>query len=640
MTAFPRCGVLALLVGTLIGIAPVARAQAPAFNAASTPDTELARAGGAGIRGIVLDDSGQPLSGAMVSALGVTSAFAVTDTAGAFRMRALPPGAYLVRAHLGGYAPSRGHIVQVTSTSPAVANLALHRTGVRAVGTSGQTPPDIVAAGLDGRAAGERVDDHSETAWRLRHVNRSVLKEATEHVTRIASDEPPSEGDFLPAVALLGRALESSAHLATSLFGSFESVPFKGQVNLLTTTVFDRPEDLLGTDALLRNNVAYVSLGASAGAHGDWAVRSALTPGDLSSWIIAGTYRKRHPARHAYELGMTYAVQRFLGGNPAAPASLRDGSRTAGSVYGSDLWTVNRYLAVSFGARYARYGYLTGAPLFSPRAQITVTPMRRVRVSTIVSREMVAPGAEEFDPPLVSDMWLPPERTFATVTASSPFRPQRTRHFEVQGEHDLGNGSAVIGVRAFRQRVDDQIVTLFGVHMIDKPRGDLGHYYVGNAGGFEAAGWGVTLSHAPSAHVRGSMAYTNAVATWYPSSQSISVVRIAPSAGRRDVERVHDLLASVETAIPATATRLAAFCRLNNAFARSDSVDGDPGSAVRFDLQVNQSLPFLNFSNAQWEMLVAVRSLFHDSALDASLYDELLVVRPPKRIVGGLLVRF
>jgi hypothetical protein len=37
---------------------------------------------------------------------------------------------------------------------------------------------------------------------------------------------------------------------------------------------------------------------------------------------------------------------------------------------------------------------------------------------------------------------------------------------------------------------------------------------------------------------------------------------------------------------------------------------------------------------------VALRNLFHDPVNGDSVYDELLVVRPPKRIVGGLLVRF
>jgi hypothetical protein len=39
-------------------------------------------------------------------------------------------------------------------------------------------------------------------------------------------------------------------------------------------------------------------------------------------------------------------------------------------------------------------------------------------------------------------------------------------------------------------------------------------------------------------------------------------------------------------------------------------------------------------------MLVGVRNFFRDPAIDQSIYDELLVVRPPKRIVGGLTLHF
>ena len=64
------------------------------------------------------------------------------------------------------------------------------------------------------------------------------------------------------------------------------------------------------------------------------------------------------------------------------------------------------------------------------------------------------------------------------------------------------------------------------------------------------------------------------------------------------------------------------------------------GARWSFDVQVTQSLPFMNFANAQWEMLLGVRNLFRDVVDEASMYDELLVVRPPKRIVGGLTLRF
>jgi hypothetical protein len=57
-------------------------------------------------------------------------------------------------------------------------------------------------------------------------------------------------------------------------------------------------------------------------------------------------------------------------------------------------------------------------------------------------------------------------------------------------------------------------------------------------------------------------------------------------------------------------------------------------------VQVRQSLPFMDFSTAKWEMLVAVRNFVREAAPDQSVYDELLVIHPPKRVVGGLTLKF
>jgi hypothetical protein len=91
--------------------------------------------------------------------------------------------------------------------------------------------------------------------------------------------------------------------------------------------------------------------------------------------------------------------------------------------------------------------------------------------------------------------------------------------------------------------------------------------------------------------------------------------------------------------VPETSTRLLVLYRVSNGFAGRD-VTSRPGVDGRFDVQVRQSLPFLDFSNAKWEMLITVRNFFHDAAGDQSIYDELLVVHPPKRVVGGLTLRF
>jgi hypothetical protein len=107
-----------------------------------------------------------------------------------------------------------------------------------------------------------------------------------------------------------------------------------------------------------------------------------------------------------------------------------------------------------------------------------------------------------------------------------------------------------------------------------------------------------------------------------------------------DRERVHDVTTSVEASVPQTATRVVMFYRLNSAFLRNREDDEIRGLDGRFELQVNQSLPFMNFTHSQWEMLVAVRNMFNESMTGGSTFDEILVVRPPKRIVGGLTVRF
>ncbi|HOC18839.1 MAG TPA: carboxypeptidase-like regulatory domain-containing protein, partial [Vicinamibacterales bacterium] len=113
---------------TLVGTAVVAGAvwsspaEAQLRSAAVGGDDRaprVARAASGQIEGAVADEQGRPLAGVMVSALGQTTALAVTDRAGAFKLQSLPPGGYLVRAHLAGFAPSRRELVQVGAGRPA-----------------------------------------------------------------------------------------------------------------------------------------------------------------------------------------------------------------------------------------------------------------------------------------------------------------------------------------------------------------------------------------------------------------------------------------------------------------------------------------------------------------------------------------
>jgi hypothetical protein len=591
------------------------------------------------IRGTVQDDAGAPIAGAMISAMGATTAFAMSDRTGHFELRTLSPGPYLVRAHLSGFAASRGQIVDVHPSSRASSLLALHRLA------GGTAPYPVLAAGLGGgwsdpAAAtggadddGDAIapaDDHGETAWRLRHARRGILKDATAPRALLADDDPSSNQG---AIAGRNNFLAAPARLATNFFAA---TPFSGQFNLLTTGSFDSPQQLFTADGMARS-VAYMSVSAPVRGHADWTVRGALTQGDVSSWIIAGSYVTRAPARHQYEVGLSYSTQRYNAGNPAAFYDVSDGTRNSGAVYGFDTFTITPEIGVTYGARYARYDYLEGRSLLSPRVQLTVSPAKHMRLSAALSQRAVAPGAEELVPPSdLSGVWLPPQRTFSSL-ADRPLQAERTTHAQFELERDVARSTIVL--RGFTQRVADQLVTVFGLDLPDRPA-SLGHYFVGNNGSVRASGWTAGVRTAFAERLHGSIEYTDTYAHWNQISDPSVLMVVAPTAAGSSATHIHDVATSLEATVPETSTSVLVLYRVSNAFARESSAPDAGLLDSRFDVQVRQALPFMDFSSAKWEMLLAVRNFFRETAIDQSVYDELLVVRPPKRIVGGLTLHF
>jgi TonB-dependent receptor-like protein/carboxypeptidase family protein len=611
----------------------------PAFEA--RPVTHIASIAAGSIQGVVQDEHGTPVAGATISALGATTAFAVSDRSGRFELRTLSPGPYIVRAHLAGFVVSRGQVVEVRPSARASSSIALRRANggntpfpvlTAGVGEVPEAPPAPEPAASPVAATSAGGDDHGDVAWRLRHARRGVLKDATLPLD-LLDDAPPDP----PAAGIFGRASESSARFAADFFAG---TPFSGQVNLLASGSFDSPQQLFSGDNFSRSTT-YLALGAPVGEHADWTARAALTQGDLSSWIVAGEYTTRAPARHRYDIGLSYSTQRYEGGNFAALHDVTDGSRNAGAIYAFDTFAVSPSLTLSYGARYARYDYLEGASLVSPRVALTVAPSNHFRMSAMLASRATAPGAEEFMPRMDSGIWLPPQRTFSSLVAGRPFEAERTSHAEVEMERDLA--STTVSLRAFRQHVDDQLATLFGINMAGMTAA-IGHYYLTTIGGVDASGVSAGIRTALAGRVHGSVEYTLTHARLTaPDSDNLAYLLVfAPSAVRPGAEQIHDVATSIETDVPETSTRVVVLYRVSNAFAHAPLPNGaqTPSIDTRFDVQVRQSLPFMDFSSAKWEMLVAVRNFFREGAADQSVYDELLVVRPPKRIVGGLTLKF
>ena len=162
------------------------------------------------------------------SALGSTTAYAVSDADGRFLFETLPYGPYLLRVHLQGYVPAPSRLIQVNRDTPPVASIILTRRADSddpvPVLTAGVGPVDA-PAGADG-PDGE-THDHGEVAWRLRHLKRSVLKDAASGLIDVAG----ASGSFLDdSLDGLGRAVGSPARLATSLLAD---VPWNGHFDLL-----------------------------------------------------------------------------------------------------------------------------------------------------------------------------------------------------------------------------------------------------------------------------------------------------------------------------------------------------------------------------------------------------------------------
>ncbi len=625
----------AAIVG-LTAVSASAQGMLGSVPPGAAEQTQQARLTLGSIHGIVIDERGGPLAGAMVSALGAATLMATTDARGRFVIQPLPPGEYQLRVHLPGFVSSRRDGVRVNASTSEVSKIQLRR----AVDVPQARP--ILAAGVgaastESSTPGETSDNHTDVAWWLRHFKRSVLKQdgsvvsiadaASEGLSDVAA---PGNG------SRVGRAFDSAANMAASFF---TATPFSGEVNFLTTSAFG-PGPLAFADFVPRG-VAYMSIGAPV-ASGRWDVRASMSQSDMSAWILAGSFSSRIASSHAYAFGVSYSTQQYQHPRPRAlmlpgAATLNDDSRNVGEIFGSDHWIISPAIAVDYGARYARYDYLTQHSLMSPRVGITLSPRPNTHITGTVAQRMIAPGAEEFLASTTVGPWLPPERTFAPLDGED-LRVERVRFYDIGVNHEF-DGTYILGVRRYEQRVDRQLATLFGLPVNGGPQSP-GHYFVASAGGVEADGWGVRLASTPKQRVRGTIDYSVTRAHWIARGDMAAIAAWAPAAIRPQKEDIHDVTTSVETELPQTATRVFVLYKVNSAFARGADPTR-PSFDYRFDVQVNQALPFMPFSDAaRWEVLVGLRNLFRDPNDPGSIYDELLVVRPPKRVVGGVLIRF
>ena len=485
-----------------------------------------------------------------------------------------------------------------------------------AVGRAADAPA-VAPAAAAGRAPRPRRiagDDHGEIAWRLRHARRSVLKDVTVPAELLADgDDAIDRGRQLRA----GRRSSAGPSdrpltLATNFFAG-RRVLRPGQsaddriVRLAAAAVLDRQ---------LSRSIAYLRARRAGRPDGrlDGARRARRRATSRRGSSPART-RRVAPARHRYDIGLSYSTQRYDGGNVLALRDVTDGSRNAGTVYGFDTFTITPMLTRRpTAAATRRYDYLRGSQPAQPargaharRRPITSASARRRRAA----RSRLAPRSScRLATPASGCRRSGRSRRSTRAPASTPSGPLTST-----SRSNATSASSTVSLRAFRQHVDDQLVTLFGAEIPGQPAAKLGHYFVGNIGDVDAT----RLRAGAADRDRQSLPRLGRVLDVARRNRRRDGIGYLV-AGRpvrapdRCSERIHDVATSLETEVPETSTRVLVLYRVEQRVRAPGRIPDAalPALDRRFDVQVRQSLPFMNFSSAKWEMLLAVRNFFRD----------------------------
>jgi hypothetical protein len=615
----PRHLPVCLVLVAVLGSAAPARAQPPV---APSPVVFEASAANGRLQGVVTDQGGATIGGVSILAVGATLAAVTTDADGRFAL-ALPSGQYVVRAVREGFISTFRELIHVQTNTTVERHIQLLRADEAAA-----IAPD--AAGPDDSSTD--VGGYSETAWLLRHLPRTVLRDEAPDALAAAMTDGPSNAT---AGRWLDAALDQSTRAASSFFTDTD---FSGHVNFVTTQSLTLP----GTDASvfqgLPHGSADVVVGAPVGSVGDWSLRGVAAASDLSSWTLLAEYKSRPEQPHALRFGVSYGTQAITPERTASLSVSLPASRSVGGMYLSDRWHAAPALDLSYGLHVDRYDYLASPTLVSPRASARLRVIDRTYLKASVSERAIAPGADEFLPPTSSGVWLPPERTFSMLVDGASMRPERVRREALAIERELGESSPVtVRVGWFSEDTANQLATLFGLD----DASEVGHYYVASAGRVRVVGWSASASGRFGPNVRGRIEYSSGRADWGDGPDEARLIgRLAPSVLRTGVERVHDLLTALDVAVPRTGTAITVVYRLDSAFSGADRLDRDPGAAGRLNLELRQPLPYRPFGGTPLELLFAVRTIMHDTDAPGSIYDELLTVQAPLRVTTGLQVRF
>jgi hypothetical protein len=329
---------------------------------------------------------------------------------------------------------------------------------------------------------------------------------------------------------------------------------------------------------------------------------------------------------HELEIGTGYGTHLFRSAVPLDEEG-RIGTKAVGAVSIRDRWQATERLAATFGGRFSYLGFLRDSNPVDPSVQIEFMPDQDSRLLLAVSSSTVVPGGDLL---ALSTLGAAPALSYARL--GDNLRPERAARVELGVQET--RGLSWIRAHTFYEGVRDQLANSFEGQ---RSQQTLRIFNVGRA---SARGLGVTLGRRFGDGLSGSVSYTYGHA-WRPHAEMGSEQRPVPRLVTYENAGFHDVTARLEAAIDESDTRLVAFYRFNSLLPAADADSmASPLTSARFDVQLSQGLPFLAaLTRADWDLLLAVRNLYYEPEEGATL-DELAVLNPPRRLLGGISVRF
>jgi outer membrane receptor protein involved in Fe transport len=445
----------------------------------------------------------------------------------------------------------------------------------------------ILAPAIGQMSASESVERERELDWLLRHKRRSVLEDTTEVVEAHEAAGPS---------ALKPPSIDGAVELMTSpgTLGSIENpglggTPFSWSVIRLRGRLADA---------------------------GEWSMNGLVSQSDGANWRMSGEMNLEQWEGHVVRVGTGYSTW--------APRNLITGYGTVlgtGAVFAEDEWHLSDAVTTNVGARYSYVGFVSDRNQVDPHVSVAVKANDGMRYQAAVSTLTVVPGGD-----LLAIYPEAPSAALSLAAGDPTLRPERVLRCSVGGERTLG--STTVGVKLLSESTTAQLMNSFDRSM--SPDG----LHISNGHDLSTRGVAVTVARQIGKVVGASLTYTYGQA--YRPEVGVADPVIFMNFHDADFQ---DMVARVEFVSPSD-TRLAAFYRINTLRGQS-AVPGAIGATnSRFDVQLRQGIPFLGtLTRADWELLVAIRNLFYEED-EAGVLDEFAVVNPPRRILGGISVRF